>query len=123
MLRRLKWAAMALSQEAATQHTLFPSFVVVADELALNWEEALRELDDPNLSINEEQRSAIAYLDALVLAISGPEKLEYWSDEALSEFREWKQIRVAASQVLLAFNWPVGAPAASSDIYIGPPKH
>ncbi len=120
MLERLKWSAMALSQDAETQNSLFPDFVLVADELALNWEEALNELNDPSLWINENQRSSVDKLSALLLSISGEENIKFWIDDALSEFHEWDDIRVAASEVLRSFGWPVMAPSPSSDIYVGP---
>jgi hypothetical protein len=111
---------MALSQDAETQKSLFPDFVVVADELALNWEEALNELKAPELRISDNQRSKIDRLDAIILSMSGPTNLKFWDDDALSVFREWEEVRAAASEVLLAFEWPVIAPQPSSDIYIGP---
>jgi hypothetical protein len=110
---------MALSQDAETQKRLFPSFVVVADELALNWEEGLSELNDPDLCISDVQKAKIDRLDAIILSMSGPNNLKFWDDDALSLFREWDDVRAAASEVLLAFDWPIAAPQESSDIYIG----
>lgn len=40
----MKWFTQAIAQQPAIQIKLFPNFVEVADELALGWEEALREL-------------------------------------------------------------------------------
>ncbi len=118
MLERLKWSAMALSQDAETQNGLFPDFVVVADELALNWDEALNELNDPDLRINDDQKSKIEKLDAMILAISGLENIKFWDDDALEVFQEWEDIRLAASEVLKSFGWPIAAPPPSFDIYI-----
>ncbi|HEV2597399.1 hypothetical protein [Sphingopyxis sp.] len=118
VLERLKWSAMALSQDAETQNGLFPDFVVVADELALNWDEALNELNDPDLRINDDQKSKIEKLDAMILAISGLENIKFWDDDALEVFQEWEDIRLAASEVLKSFGWPIAAPPPSFDIYI-----
>lgn len=120
VLERLKWSAMALSQSAEAQLALFPGFVAVPDELALNWEEGLGDLKDPEVIISSAQRAKIEKLDAIILSMSGPNNLKFWDNQALTEFREWDDVRAAASEVLSAFDWPAGAPEPSPDIYVGP---
>jgi hypothetical protein len=118
---RFRWSVLALTQEADVQMKLFPDFVVVADELALNWESAPEKLRTSEPEISDSQKSPIEKLDQLISAISGPEHLEFWEDDALSERIEWDEIRLAARAVAQAFGWPIAAPPPSPDFYVGPP--
>jgi hypothetical protein len=120
MLEQLKWSVLALAQEAEVQESLFPDFVLVADELALNWESALRELETSKPDMSDSQRSQIEKLDQLICVMSGPENLDFWIDDALSERIEWDEIRLAARDVAHAFGWPIVPPPPSPDLYVGP---
>ena len=122
LLERLKWSVLALAQPADIQESLFPDFVLVADELALNWEQALDVLNSEDASFTPHQKESIETLDGLILAISGSEHLEFWIDDALRTFPEWEQIRFAAAAVARSFGWPIEPPPPSPDIYIGLPK-
>jgi hypothetical protein len=118
-LERLNWSVLALAQSADIQKRLFPDFVLVADELALSWEDALQELNSGGANINFYQKEKIEALDKLICAISGPNNLKFWIDDALSEFSEWDEIRSAAAEVARSFGWPVLPPPPSQAIYIG----
>ncbi len=119
MLEKLKWSVLALAQEAEVQRSLFPEFVVVADELALEWEEALRLTKGLQADMTPAQKNSLEKLDQLIEAISGEENLKFWIDDALSEFAEWIEIRRAAAEVARAFDWPLEPPPPSSALYIG----
>jgi len=90
----------------------------VADELAHAWDEGLKELESGNVTINFYQKEKIAALDRLISAISGPQNLKFWIDNALDEFPEWDEIRSAAAEVARSFDWPILPPPPSQDIYI-----
>lgn len=111
-----------MAQPAEIQEGLFPDFAVVADELALNWEQGLAEAKPAEAELSAEQKARIEALDRLILAISGPENLRFWVDDALRTFGEWDEIRAAAAEAARAFGWPVTRPPPSPDLYIGRPE-
>ena len=101
--RQFQWAVQALVQPADVQPTLFPSFVVVADELALdfdNWWKAY-ESNFGHLC-SQQQRQAVASLDHLLTEMSGPGKPELWMDEGCLSHPKWSMVRRLAADVLSA---------------------
>jgi hypothetical protein len=121
--QRFEWIVRAIAQPAEIQQTLFPPYVVVADELAMEFEEHLRKLQTAGLSsvFNEDEERLVMDLDAKLAAISGPKNLRFWTDEALSSAPEWDEIRRAASAVLDKMGWSKAPPPADrGDVYVGP---
>jgi hypothetical protein len=117
MAEQFQWSILALAQPADVQVALFPDFVLVADELAIAFEEGLAEVADDET--NTFQKEKIEALDRLIMRISGEENLKYWIDDALQVFPEWDEIRAAAAEVASAFGWPVQPPPPAPGIYIG----
>jgi hypothetical protein len=110
-----------LSQPHEIQERLFPGFVEVADELALNWEEATR----PYLNVPDgleiftiAQRAALSELDNYLMRMSGKDNLHKWTLKALAESADWETVRNLATQVLTAMKWPLSPPPGSLDLYI-----
>ena len=119
MQNRLKWSVLALAQPADVQLSLFPDFVCKGDELALNFDEGLREWADDEDTMTAEQRSAIHALDALILSLSGEHNAAFWFDEnAIRSHPAWEEIRGLASQAALAFGWELKPPPPPDDIYV-----
>jgi hypothetical protein len=123
MLEDLKWATLALTREADSQRALFPDFVLVTDELALGWEDALLRAQNAKQDWTPEQLSAVGFLDShieQISAINRPENLKYWDDEdALEKYPEWAEIRLLAKAVAEKFGWPLDDMGASNKIYFG----
>lgn len=120
-MNRLEWAVRALSQPHDIQESMFPSFVEVADELALNFEEGLnRYVDVPGgLDIfTVEQRTALLDLDDYLTRMSGPDNLHNWTMEALVDSMEWETVRNLATLVLIVMGWPLSPPPGNLDIYV-----
>ena len=118
-LEQLQWATFAIAQPAAGQIALFPDFVVVADELALEWESALRRIDLEGDAITGDQRAAIRTLDTFMSSISGRENERFWTDEALRDAPEWRRMRDMAADIAKRFGWPLAHPGPVSGFYIG----
>jgi len=119
MLDKLRWPVLALAQPAAVQLSLFPDFAEPADELASEWDLALRLTEADRRQASPEQMLAVQRLDDLILAISGPKYFYYWTDEALVKSPKWEEIRAAAKEVAEAFGWKITHPGPPSGIYIG----
>ena len=112
--QHLMWSVQALAAPAEVQVTLYPDFVVKANELALdfdNWYECARFSLAPEWS--ESQRTSLAALDAKLDAMSrsGAEFTEdLWLESALAADPNWEQVRDLARTAIRLFSWPVECP-------------
>ncbi|MHB1037555.1 MAG: hypothetical protein ACYC35_22035 [Pirellulales bacterium] len=117
--RQFQWAVQALAQPPNVQPTLFPPFVVVADELALefdNWWKAY-ESNFGHLC-SQQQREAVSAVDHLLAEMSGPDKPELWLDDGCLNHPKWSEVRRLAADVLSAFEWPPGLPPLGRVTYV-----
>lgn len=115
-MNKIKWITQSFAQPYEVQKKLFPEFVNVADQLAVEWEVALDETNDAQLT--DAQKQAIKTLDDYMLSISGPANLQYWNDNALSYSDEWNKTRVLAKIILDVMGWDNVVPPESNAIYI-----
>lgn len=106
----MKWFTQAIAQQPAIQIKLFPNFVEVADELALGWEEALRELPSVQTQLLPGQVQAINNLDNYMCSISGEANALIWTLEGLTTSKEWQFLRLLADQLLEQMKWPKTKP-------------
>ncbi|KRS12050.1 hypothetical protein XM53_13415 [Roseovarius atlanticus] len=100
----LVWCLQALSQDAAQQRQLYPDFVHLADELVLDFDQALDVAGRDILDRNPD----LAALDALIDSKGGLS--DYWSDEALEGSTFWQEIRARARNALTNRDLPVAMP-------------
>ena len=117
---QLRWPTQALAPPASEQIRLFPSFVCIPDELALDfsqWFEVVSHSDD----LSVEQRTALERLDQTLGAFSGTAHTDAWIEEALHPHPAWRKFRQRAIDVLVAFNWPREGPPSNGSIYVGTP--
>ena len=119
--QQFQWAVQALAQPADVQITLFPSFVVVADELALdfdNWRQAF----DSNFgtSWSPAQREAVEFLDQILDEMSGPNNPELWLHKECLNHPKWSEVRRLAEKVLSAFQWPSDVPPTDRGVIYTP---
>jgi len=120
-LLELEWIVRALAQAYEVQRTLFPAFVCVADELALEFEERSQKLEGcPELILSATQSAKLTALDDALAAMSGSAHADLWTDEALSQSAEWECVRSLAAEFASSMQWPAGAPSPTADIYVGP---
>src|SRR4051812_11136819 len=112
-LERLEWAVRAIAQEADVQTTLYPDFVCVPDELALEFDEHFRKVvkRDGLESLEPEQRTALECLDHKLAEMSGPEHAELWKEDALRESDQWTALRMMARDVISKMGWSTTPPS------------
>ena len=113
ILRHLQWSLQALAQPGEVQFSLFPRFVVVPDELALefdNWYCTARDVT----KFTTEQVAALGALDMKLTSMSASGS-PHWTDAALREDPDWENVRRLARGALQAFGWPDAPPPS------GPP--
>jgi hypothetical protein len=119
-LQRLEWSVRALAQPPEVQRKLFPSFVCVPDELALDFEEGLDLAGVAASGLTRAQKAALDELDRIISSVSGPAHPEVWADEALEDREEWRLIRKAAQDLIRAMGWTHEPPPSDRGaIYIG----
>lgn len=82
------------------QIDVFPSFVVIPDELALMFDDEFRRVRNQN-TITEDQFLLLNKIDSIFEKMGGIEK--YWTLEYLSEGSEWAEVRLIAIKLLLSF--------------------
>ena len=120
-LAQLMWSVQALAQGAARQRLLYPEFVSVPDELALEFEEHYSAfLGCKDGLADQAQIRALERLDRMLESMSGPSNLEYWENTALDSNPAWNEVRILAKQVLKAMGWDDTPPPSSRDIFVGP---
>lgn len=119
-MNKIKWVTQAIAQPCEIQKSLFPDFANIADELAVEWEMALDELNDPLVasSLTSEQKLALKKLDDYMLSISGAANIQYWNNDALCRSVEWQKMRKMAIDILRIMNWENVVPAKADALYI-----
>ncbi len=95
---QFEWSLLALAQPAKIQLGLFPDFANAADELALNWEEALEDTDLDELPANA--KVTIKELDDYMLSISGKDNAELWTSQSISSSVQWAKMRKIACKAV-----------------------
>lgn len=110
LLHLLHESVRALALDADRQEALFPAFVVVADELALNFDDAFRLVDQLLAAgrISPDQHAALVPIDALLAAMTARGEPALWTPRALREREEWRAVRAAARHAMEV----LGIPAA-----------
>ncbi|MEI1280616.1 hypothetical protein V6Z05_19955 [Leptospira venezuelensis] len=112
----LKYALQALAQSAEIQNKLFPDFVCIADELALDFDNAYQAVkNDLGNTLNEEQTKLLDEIDSILDQNSGDINAQHWTIEALASDIMWIRLRIRALATLDSFNWPNIPPP--SDFY------
>lgn len=118
MRGKLERAVLALASPAHVQLSLFPDFTCKADELALDFEEALSQFAGHESEYTDDQWAAINYLDQLILSMSGQQNAAFWTEEAVLMHPTWEQIRTRAKATAKAMGWELRLPPPSGAIYI-----
>ena len=119
MIQRLITTLQALAAPVEVQLSRFPDFVVKADELALDFNDALVLVRDcRQLELTRDQEHALFALDRTLDAMSGPSRAHLWTEGALRESDEWHVVRALAVAALEVLGAPVGDPGPSGAVYV-----
>jgi hypothetical protein len=118
-LVRLKWAVQALALPANEQRGLFPSFVWVGDELALDFYEC-RETALKDHALTDDQLSALESLDVTLSKMTAENNMEFWDGPGVDHPR-WEEVRETAKDALKRLGWNQDTPPKDRAIYVGPP--
>jgi len=113
--QRLCHAIQALAQPADSQRALFPDFAAAGDELAIEFDEALKAFQSCGPTLSPLQADALHELDEYLDALSGPAHADFWDD--LGDHR-WNRVRSLAASILAAFHWANECPPKDGAVYV-----
>jgi hypothetical protein len=100
LLSELRVALHALSLEATAASTTQPQ------ELALNFGDALMAALGPlSDEFTETQVRALNSLALLLRDMSGSERTELWTEDAVSNHPQWQEVRALAREALEELGW------------------
>jgi hypothetical protein len=113
-LTQFKWALQALASSTEEQERLFPQWVIVADELVLDfehWYSVVRSNQDAELSQQRMDclQALERFLEQLIPAGINIEP-GTWANAALARDPQWTEVRRLAAATLEAFSWPAEPP-------------
>ena len=114
-VERFEWIVRALAQDYPEQAKLFPSFVCVADDLALEFESRLQLLDEG--ALRADARSLALSLDSRLESMSESKSAQLWDDEALKRAPEWEEVRELARRLAGLAGWSLTAPGPIDGAY------
>lgn len=107
MVERLVHALQTLAAPAEDQLTRVPDFVRKANNLALDFADALRLVSDcPQILLEAEQQYALDRLDGYLEARSTPAHMGFWTEAAIRESAEWDTVRRLARDALASLRAP-----------------
>jgi hypothetical protein len=117
-----KTALQLLASPADFQVRYYPDFVLVADELALDfdhWRSVF--LSNFATELTPEQTLAFAVIDDRFQALSsggGEYNEQFWTDGGLRESSDWVGIRRMATRALSLLGWPLERPDTILSVYV-----
>lgn len=120
VLEMLINATNMLSLQADQQVKAFPTFVVVADELALNFSDAffhVEQLREENL-IDPQQAELLGLIEKDLEDMTDSEDQDLWEVDALFHRNEWEVVRNKARIALAALGREVGEPVLAGLTYV-----
>jgi hypothetical protein len=100
-VRRLRSALRALAAPGSEALASLPEGTVKADELALEYDDCLRVYSDnfPD-EISQARREALLVVADAMESMSGPDRPELWTEDAVVHHEDWNAVRVAARNAL-----------------------
>lgn len=116
--KRLEWAVRALHQPAAKQAVLYPTFVCLADELALDFTEWLQFAEQHAPRWTASQRASLQAIDTHLATMTESQRPDLWTTEALASAPEWETARVLACAAVHAFGWSTDPPRPSPETFV-----
>lgn len=118
VIDQLKWSIQALSLEADDQLASFPDFVVVTDELLLeydNWYHAA--IGNYPDFFSREQLNILNEINSFIDKLP-PEDLNVSIEDELRTYPFWEELRILTRKALQKFNWTSELPPYDRSTYL-----
>ncbi|WP_341902875.1 hypothetical protein [Fluviicola taffensis] len=115
---QLKWSIQTLSSEADDQLASFPDFVVVTDELLLEFDNWYRVAigNYPDI-FSDEQLKILKDIDLFIDNLP-QEDLSISIADELKTHPFWKELRILAREALQKFGWDSDPPPHDRSTYV-----
>lgn len=110
-VQQLQYALQTLALPVTAQLRLHARDGCRVEELALafdRWQAKAR--GEMQEDLTGEQAEVLNRLDRKLLMLSGSRQKPAWSDAALRQSVEWRQVRTLAREALSKFGWPLDVP-------------
>ena len=99
--RELRSALRALAAPGPEALASVPDRTVKADELALDYDNFVQAfLGNCSNEISSAQREGLLAVDAMLETMSGPDKAELWTEDAVVNHAAWRAVRAVARHAL-----------------------
>ncbi len=118
VINQLKWSIQTLSLEAEGQLASFPDFVVVTDELLLEYGHWYRVATGNYPDIFSDAQLKILKKISSFFEELPREDLNLSIEDELRTCQFWKDLRILASEALLKFNWTSEIPPYDRSAYV-----
>ena len=119
MVERLIQTLQALASPPEVQLARFPDFVARADELALDFDDALRLVYDcPQIQLEPTQRRYLDRLNRYLDERSGRTDNPFWTEAAIRQSAEWATLRELARDALTSLDAPLDVPPPADAAYV-----
>ncbi len=113
LLERLKHSLQLLACAPEIQFRHFPDFVHVPDELALDFDDSRTAcVGNFQSEMTSEQSSCLDSVAESFERMKGR-----FTNDAVMNSREWRDLRLLAADALKAFGWPFDEPPESGDAF------
>src|SRR5262245_32614532 len=108
LIQCLRRSLEALALPGALALARAPAGSARADELALDYDNFFTAYrGNFAAELTDQQLQALTQVNKLLSAMSGGERIELWTDEAVLAHERWKAVRDAAAEAMLAMGWNV----------------
>ena len=109
----------ALAVDHQSQLEIHPDFVCKPDELALDFDNCYRVAKPQLISMNSKEcLAAVDAIDSHLERMSGEDNAHLWTDQAVKESLEWKELRKVASDACRMLGIPIECPPPSPDAFV-----
>jgi hypothetical protein len=114
LFERLKHSLQLLACAPEIQFRHFPDFVHVPDELSLDFDNFRTAcVGNFRSEMTAEQLACLDSVDQSFERMKGR-----FTNDAVVNSREWRDVRLLAAETLKAFGWPLDEPPRSDDEFI-----
>jgi len=117
VFNQLKWSLQAMACDSETQISLFPDFVVVADEIITDFDHWRTVASRYKSEFSQAQIESLHQVDLVIDEINRSQE-DLWENDSLATHELWGRLRIAGANALKEFHWTLEVPSTSRSIFL-----